>query len=301
MESTPVLATSPVPDEIAWLAERFPACFDLKRRRPLKIGISQDLIALQQEELGGMDLKRAIRRYCTHPRYRKMLKEGAIRIDLQGQPAGVVTAEEAENARAQLERTNARREGRLLPQPAPAQAPPTGTATTSLSNDTSLPKDHLVPGRLELTVKFSELPKPLAVQSGLKIGIQTGEGIVSAILPPKVWKKLEQGAQAYPQWVAALSGALEQFAEGEIKLKHPALQIFEKKPKPQEPGVSSIEASPTPTAVPLPPASNPGPATLQPEAVVSTPLTMPAPADAQFHPTAVRATLGLKGKGQKAG
>ena len=115
MEPTPVLATPPGSDDIALLAERFPACFDLKRRRPLKIRIYQDLIALQ-EELGGIDLKQATKRYCTHPRYRKPLKEGAIRIELQGEPAGVVTAEEAENARARLEMTNARREGWLLRQ-----------------------------------------------------------------------------------------------------------------------------------------------------------------------------------------
>ena len=63
-------------------------------------------------------------------------------------------------------------------------------------------------GRLELTVKFLELPVPLQVQDSLKIGVQTGEGIVTAILPPKVWRTREQAAQTYPQWVAALSGSL---------------------------------------------------------------------------------------------
>jgi hypothetical protein len=32
--------------------------------------------------------------------------------------------------------------------------------------------------------------------------------------------------------VAALSGTLERFADGEIALKHPAVQVFEKKAKP---------------------------------------------------------------------
>ena len=89
-----------------------------------------------------------------------------------------------------------------------------------------------MPGHLELTVKFSELTQPLQVQDGFKIGIQTGEGIVTAILPPKVWRTLERAAQTYPQWVAALSGSLERIADGEIALKHPALQVFEKKAKP---------------------------------------------------------------------
>lgn len=81
-------------------------------------------------------------------------------------------------------------------------------------------------------MKFSELPKPLTVRGGVKVGIETGEGLVSCVLPPKVWRKLEQAAAQYPQWVAALSGALDRMSEGEIALKHPALQVFEKKPKP---------------------------------------------------------------------
>ncbi len=35
-----------------------------------------------------------------------------------------------------------------------------------------LPKDNRVPGRLELTVHFTELPQPVAVQGGMGIGIQ---------------------------------------------------------------------------------------------------------------------------------
>ncbi|HRZ07578.1 MAG TPA: hypothetical protein P5102_15820, partial [Candidatus Competibacteraceae bacterium] len=113
---------------------------------------------------------------------------------------------------------------------------------------TPLPKEHLVPGRLELTVKFSELPRPLPVQGGLKIGVQTAEGTVTAILPAKVWKKFEQAAQTYPHWVAALSGSLERFKDGEIALQHPALQVFEKKVRPeteaQAPETSPARASP---------------------------------------------------------
>ena len=132
---------------------------------------------------------------------------------MQGQPAGAVTEREAADARSRVEaRATAR-----------AALPP---------NATPLPKESLVPAHLILTVKFSELPQPLPVQDGIKIGVQTGEGIVTAILPPKVWRTLERATQDYPQWVAALSGALERFADGEIALKHPAVQVFEKKAKP---------------------------------------------------------------------
>ncbi len=204
------------------LIETYPACFDGENPRPLKLGIHRDLMAADFEKAA---VKRALARYCNRPRYRKALRAGAIRIDLQGQPAGVVTAAEAETARAALIAWTARKAG----QPAPSCP-----ATSPLpANDTPLPQEALVPGRLELTVKFSELPQPLLVQGGLKIGIQTKEGVVTAILPPKIWRKLEQAAKDYPQWIAALSGSLARFADGEIALQHPSVQVFEKKARPE--------------------------------------------------------------------
>lgn len=141
-------------------------------------------------------------------------------------------------------------------------------------------------GRLEFKVKFSDLPTPLAVQGGMKIGIQAGEGIVTAILPSRLWKKLEQAAQDYPQWVAALGGSPGQFKEGEITIKYPTLQIFEKKSKPVGDPPTSALTPASPLAVAVPPA------------VEATPET---PVKAQHSPTPVRPTLSLKSKGQKAG
>jgi hypothetical protein len=204
------------------LIETYPACFDGENPRPLKLGIHRDLMAAGFEKAA---VKRTLARYCNRPRYRKALCAGAIRIDLQGQPAGVVTAAEAETAQADLIAWTARKADQPVPSCAAASPLP--------ANDTPLPQEALVPGRLELTVKFSELPQPLPVQGGLKIGIQTGEGIVTAILPPKIWRKLEQAAKGYPQWIAALSGSLARFADGEIALQHPSVQVFERKVRPE--------------------------------------------------------------------
>ena len=44
--------------------------------------------------------------------------------------------------------------------------------------------------------------------------------------------------------MAALSGALERFADGEIALKHPALQIFEKKARPDTAPEATVPAAP---------------------------------------------------------
>ena len=162
-------------------------------------------------------------------------------------------------------------------------------------NATPLPKESLVPGRLELTVKFSELPQPLLVQDGLKIGVQTGEGIVTAILPAKVWRTLEQAAQTYPQWVAALSGSLDRFADGEIALKHPALQVFEKKARPEvaaegkgpEPNGPAAEVPDAKASDSKPPDSN-GPAVEAPEPKASE-SKAPEPKAPEVNASAVKA------------
>lgn len=280
---TPKPAVPPAPPEfIAPLLERFPACFDWQDPKPLKIGINQDLLGSGAlgEGCDAKALRRMLAGYCARPRYLKTLKEGAVRVDLQGHPAGAVSAADADNARERLAARAARKAGWPPPERS-ACADPHPADAARASDDTPLPEENLVPGRLELTVKFSELPRPLTVQSGVKIGIETGEGTVTAILPPKVWRKLEQASKDYPQWVAALSGSLERFAGSEIALKNPAMQVFEKKAKPAaEPGESAIAAPRPPAATPEPPIGN----------------RAPAPPAEPAHPTIARATLSLKGK-----
>ena len=204
----------PAPERLP-LADLFPLCFNWERPQPLKINIHRDLMAAGHDREA---VRRALGRYCKADRYRKTLQAGAPRIDLQGQPAGVVTEKEAAHARNAL---------------TPRAARATATRAALPPNDTPLPKEPLVPGRLELTVKFSELPPPLHVQDGLKIGVQTGEGIVTAILPPKVWRPLEQAAQTYPQWVAALSGSLERLRRRGDRPQAPgACRCSRKQPSP---------------------------------------------------------------------
>jgi ProP effector len=74
------------------LTEQFPHCFAWHAHRPLKIGIHKDL------EARGIDARVArlgLHRYCRHIAYQHALVEGAIRIDLDGQSAGIVTHQEA--------------------------------------------------------------------------------------------------------------------------------------------------------------------------------------------------------------
>ncbi|CAM2152106.1 ProP effector [Pararobbsia alpina] len=94
--------TDPVLLLIRKLQNRFSATFPKKPapKVPLKIGIFEDLMA-HATELGADEaqLRAAIKTWCGGSRYWACMVEGAQRIDLAGQPAGVVTAADANRAR----------------------------------------------------------------------------------------------------------------------------------------------------------------------------------------------------------
>lgn len=84
------------------LKAHFPGCFkEMKETRPLKIGIKQDLV----KHLSSRDdivlndkacMVSSLAYYVSSAAYHKNMVEGTMRIDLDGNPAGVVTAEEAQ-------------------------------------------------------------------------------------------------------------------------------------------------------------------------------------------------------------
>jgi ProP effector len=89
---------------IALLAETFPRCFSVYegRRRPLKIGIHKDILAAVDGALTLPELSKALRVHCANGAYLHSSREGAQRTDLDGNPAGIVTAEESQRAKARL-------------------------------------------------------------------------------------------------------------------------------------------------------------------------------------------------------
>jgi ProP effector len=109
-------------DLIGVLAERFPACFAVSPsyRRPLKLGIHLDILAQLSDTIAPRDLSAALRIYVSNSKYLKALITGADRVDLNGMPAGTVTAEHADIAKAQYEQ---RREKRKATQKQLAIAP----------------------------------------------------------------------------------------------------------------------------------------------------------------------------------
>jgi ProP effector len=86
------------------LAERWPNCFFVyeRRRRALKIGIYLDVLAAADGAITPNELKLALRLYCSNRGYLLACREGAARIDLNGNAVGVVTNEEAKHCAARL-------------------------------------------------------------------------------------------------------------------------------------------------------------------------------------------------------
>jgi ProP effector len=91
-------------DLIGVLADFWPQAFSLyeRRRRPLKLGIRQDIEIAAAGAITVEELKAALRSYTQNIGYLLGCKEGAARIGLNGEPAGRVTADEAAHAASLL-------------------------------------------------------------------------------------------------------------------------------------------------------------------------------------------------------
>ncbi|MBZ9557512.1 MULTISPECIES: ProQ/FINO family protein [unclassified Modicisalibacter] len=109
--TAPADAEPPSPQALldSWY-RRYTRTFFKGHTRPLKVGIHEDLLALEPwpEKL----VRRALACYVHLPRYLKAVRAGAERVDLEGQPAGVVDDEEARHARKKLEALQAKQRAR---------------------------------------------------------------------------------------------------------------------------------------------------------------------------------------------
>jgi ProP effector len=105
------------------LRAKFPQCFarlDQRSRQPLKIGIHADIL-VAAPEIDPTNLGKALQLYTHQTGYLAQCVEGRHRIDLSGEPAGIITAAEAEHARTLLAKCKGGRQRQ--PQTGPA-APP---------------------------------------------------------------------------------------------------------------------------------------------------------------------------------
>src|SRR5580692_1929740 len=87
---------------VAELVRQFPQAFfaDPAQVRPLKRGILGDVYA--RTVVSHRRIKAALQSYCNKVHYLKASTQGAVRIDIAGEPAGDVTAPEAESAQQRL-------------------------------------------------------------------------------------------------------------------------------------------------------------------------------------------------------
>jgi hypothetical protein len=198
------------------LSLRWPAIFNIYDPRPLKIGLHDDLLAAGFAQAY---LKRALTGYCRSHRYRRTLVEGATRIDLDGQPAGVVTRDQAALPRPRD------------PRPAPGKPGPPPRSRRPPPQPLPLPEEHIVKGRLELTLKFSELPKAIPGERDFTFGVDCEGTLIQISVRPRLWNRLTQAAQEYREWVATVTGKLGPATDKGFVLLEPGLQVFEKKPK----------------------------------------------------------------------
>ncbi|WP_392558352.1 RNA chaperone ProQ [Orbus mooreae] len=103
MDTQPELKNSK--EIIVYLSNRFPNCFSVEgEAKPLKVGIFQDLTErlANEEQFSKTKLRAVLRSYTASWRYLYCIKEGAHRVDLDGNIGEVITAEQAEHAQAQL-------------------------------------------------------------------------------------------------------------------------------------------------------------------------------------------------------
>lgn len=98
-----------------WLSATFPACFASfgADKRPLKIHIDADIsercFNIKTSFGAILALENALRDYCRGERYLASVVAGAIRVDLDGNPAGVVTERDAEISAKWLARLRAQK------------------------------------------------------------------------------------------------------------------------------------------------------------------------------------------------
>ena len=87
-------------------------------------------------------------------------------------------------------------------------------------------------GKIDITLKFSQMPKEIIDYSSDKEFVLNADGSeVTVRLHSKVFHRLEQANKTYSAWVCLLEGKMGIATEKGFVLDEPNIQVFEKKPK----------------------------------------------------------------------
>ena len=239
---------------ISQLIAMFPECFSGEAPKPLKVGIKNELLA-HLDVLGGSktQLRQALAFYVGNPRYKRALVAGAARIGLDGQPDGEVTLDQQEFA--QKPKKKKPKETPVIP------------AVAAPIDLTALIQEVIamaIPGKIDLTIKLNALPPAKATPSGTMLfAIKVDQRVVLVELKAKAWNNMKTAAETFPRWVAAITGQMGEDVEGGFRLINPAVQVFEKKPKPAVDAPATKDKPPAektkPVAESIPVAITPAP------------------------------------------
>ena len=163
----------PVVRVIGKLQKRFPAAFPKNPapKVPLKVGILADLIAQASElQLSEAEIRDAVSTWCRGSRYWACLTDGAARVDLAGEAAGVVTARDAAFARNQAKggpggRRKVKAKADAAPAgadtaPAGADAAPAGADAAPAGADTAPPAADAAPPSPDAPPAAGNTPAP---------------------------------------------------------------------------------------------------------------------------------------------
>jgi len=133
------------------LAHLFPHCFFRRShlRRPLKLGIHEDIIA-QHPELDRTLIGRGLNAYTHSTTYWLTLTAGTPRIDLAGNLAGEVTLKEEEHARRKIAKAARRAAAKAAGQPAAGPVAKCGEQQNSTLDAKTQQRPPAVPPRLGL-------------------------------------------------------------------------------------------------------------------------------------------------------
>lgn len=154
--AAPGKPVDPVVHAIARLQKHFPKAFPKNPapKVPLKVGTFEDLT--QHSAKLGLDeaeLREAIRTWCSGARYWSCMVEGAKRLDLDGNEAGVVTQADAKRA----QQLKARRAGAV--RKAKAAAPAANGATAAAAAPAAEPAEAPAEAQATATPETPETPE----------------------------------------------------------------------------------------------------------------------------------------------
>ncbi len=95
-----------IKETIAWLNKQFPACFDLKNLKPLKLNIDKDLYPFLEKSgsPSKAKLREALTYYTNSLYYLKTIINETYRYDLKGQEVEEITPEHKAFAQEKLDK-----------------------------------------------------------------------------------------------------------------------------------------------------------------------------------------------------